>query len=43
VQPQNREKHFLASKLFCDEQGHVLQIESASAANARTGACWKTP
>ena len=27
VQPQNREKHFLVSQLFCDEQGHVLQIE----------------
>ncbi|WP_324733375.1 TIGR02450 family Trp-rich protein [Pseudomonas paeninsulae] len=27
VQPQNREKHFLVSELFCDEQGHVLQIE----------------
>ncbi|MDX1369729.1 TIGR02450 family Trp-rich protein [Pseudomonas sp.] len=27
VQPQNREKHFLVSELFCDEQGQVLQIE----------------
>jgi tryptophan-rich hypothetical protein len=27
VQPQNREKHFLVSELFCDEQSHVLQIE----------------
>jgi tryptophan-rich hypothetical protein len=27
VQPQNREKHFLVSELFCDEQGHVLQLE----------------
>ena len=27
MQPQNREKHFLVSELFCDEQGHVLQIE----------------
>jgi hypothetical protein len=27
VQPHNREKHFLVSELFCDEQGQVLQIE----------------
>ncbi|MBB2495724.1 TIGR02450 family Trp-rich protein [Aquipseudomonas ullengensis] len=26
-QPQNREKHFLVSELFCDEEGVVLQIE----------------
>lgn len=27
AQPQNREKHFLVSELFCDEDGSVLQIE----------------
>lgn len=27
AQPQNREKHFLVSEPFCDEQGQVLQIE----------------
>lgn len=26
-QPQNREKHFLVSELFCDEEGTVLQVE----------------
>lgn len=26
-QPQQREKHFLVSELFCDEQGTVLQVE----------------
>jgi len=25
--PQNREKHFLVSELFCDEEGTVLEIE----------------
>ncbi|TWC28498.1 tryptophan-rich hypothetical protein [Pseudomonas sp. SJZ079] len=27
VQPQNREKHFLVSQLFCDEDGALLHIE----------------
>lgn len=27
VRPQNREKHFLVTELFCDEDGTVLQIE----------------
>lgn len=27
AQPQNREKHFLVSELFCDEDGTVLAIE----------------
>ncbi|HSC84865.1 MAG TPA: TIGR02450 family Trp-rich protein [Pseudomonas sp.] len=26
-QPQQREKHFLVSQLFCDEEGVVQQIE----------------
>lgn len=25
--PQHREKHFLVSELFCDEEGTVLDIE----------------
>ncbi|NBF12758.1 TIGR02450 family Trp-rich protein [Pseudomonas sp. Fl4BN1] len=25
--PQRREKHFLVTELFCDEQGTVLDIE----------------
>lgn len=24
--PQHREKHFLVSELFCDEEGNVLEI-----------------
>lgn len=27
VRPQNREKHFLVTELFCDEEGTVLDIE----------------
>ena len=26
-QPLNREKHFLVTELFCDDEGKVLQIE----------------
>lgn len=25
--PQNREKHFLVTELFCDEEGNVLDLE----------------
>ena len=25
--PQNREKHFLVTELFCDEEGGVQQLE----------------
>lgn len=25
--PQNRERHFLVTELFCDEEGTVLEIE----------------
>lgn len=25
--PKNREKHFLVTELFCDEEGTVLEIE----------------
>jgi len=27
AQPQNREKHFLVTELFCDEEGTVLEVE----------------
>lgn len=27
AQPENREKHFLVTELFCDEEGSVLAIE----------------
>lgn len=27
AQPQHREKHFLVTQLFCDEEGTVLEIE----------------
>lgn len=27
ARPQNREKHFLVTELFCDEEGTVLQVE----------------
>lgn len=27
VLPQNREKHFLVTELFCDEEGTVLEVE----------------
>lgn len=35
VQPQNREKHFLVTELFCDEDGTVLQIELQAVLNQR--------
>ncbi|MDP2245583.1 TIGR02450 family Trp-rich protein [Pseudomonas sp.] len=36
VQPQNREKHFLVSELFCDEEGNVLQVELQAVLNQRS-------
>ena len=27
AQPQHREKHFLVTQLFCDEEGTVLEVE----------------
>lgn len=27
AQPKNREKHFLVTQLFRDEDGHVLEVE----------------
>lgn len=35
TQPQNREKHFLVTELFCDEEGTVLQIELQAVLNQR--------
>jgi tryptophan-rich hypothetical protein len=35
VLPQNREKHFLVTELFCDEDGSVLQIELQAVLNQR--------
>ncbi|WP_282876541.1 TIGR02450 family Trp-rich protein [Pseudomonas peli] len=35
VLPQNREKHFLVTELFCDEEGSVLQIELQAVLNQR--------
>lgn len=35
LQPQNREKHFLVTELFCDEDGTVLQIELQAVLNQR--------
>ncbi|SHM55814.1 TIGR02450 family Trp-rich protein [Phytopseudomonas punonensis] len=27
AKPQNREKHFMVTELFCDEDGNVLEVE----------------
>lgn len=27
ARPENREKHFLVTELFCDEEGTVLEVE----------------
>jgi len=27
TQPRNREKHFLVTELYCDDEGQVLEIE----------------
>ncbi len=35
AQPQNREKHFLVTELFCDEDGTVLQVELQAVINQR--------
>ena len=35
AQPQNREKHFLVTELFCDEDGTVLQVELQAVLNQR--------
>ena len=41
--PRNKEKHFLVTELFCDEEGNVLDIE-LQAVMTRRGARlpWQT-
>ena len=36
TKPQNREKHFLVTELFCDEEGTVLQIELQAVLSQRS-------
>ena len=36
VRPQNREKHFLVTELFCDEEGTVLEVELQAVLSKRT-------
>ncbi len=41
--PQNREKHFLVTELFCDEEGTVLEIELQAVMTKRSQKlAWKT-
>ena len=41
--PQNREKHFLVTELFCDEEGTVLEIELQAVMTKRTQKlAWQT-
>ncbi|QSB20904.1 TIGR02450 family Trp-rich protein [Pseudomonas sp. 15A4] len=41
--PQNREKHFLVTELFCDEEGTVLDIELQAVMTKRTQKlAWQT-
>lgn len=41
--PQNREKHFLVTELFCDEEGTVLEIELQAVMTTRTQKlAWQT-
>lgn len=37
--PQNREKHFLVTELFRDENGTVLEIELQAVLTRRTEQC----
>ena len=36
LQPKNREKHFLVTELFCDEEGSVLAIELQAVLSQRS-------
>ncbi|OLU27734.1 hypothetical protein BVH03_13480 [Pseudomonas sp. PA15(2017)] len=36
AKPQNREKHFLVTELFCDEEGTVLQVELQAVLSKRS-------
>jgi tryptophan-rich hypothetical protein len=41
--PQNREKHFLVTELFCDGEGTVLDIELQAVMTKRTQKlAWQT-
>ena len=41
--PRNREKHFLVTELFCDEEGVVLEIElQAVLTKRRERFAWQT-
>ena len=43
VSPQNREKHFLVTELFCDEEGTVLEIELQAVMTKRSQKlAWQT-
>ena len=36
ARPQNREKHFLVTELFCDEEGTVLEVELQAVLSKRS-------
>lgn len=36
ARPQNREKHFLVTELFCDEEGAVLEVELQAVLSKRS-------
>ncbi|AZE52933.1 hypothetical protein C4K03_0756 [Pseudomonas synxantha] len=36
AQPRNKEKHFLVTEVFCDEEGTVLEIELQAILTRRT-------
>lgn len=36
ARPQNREKHFLVTELFCDEEGIVLEVELQAVLSKRS-------
>jgi tryptophan-rich hypothetical protein len=41
--PRNREKHFLVTELFCDEEGVVLEIELQAVLTKRSERfAWQT-
>ena len=41
--PQNREKHFLVTELFCDDEGTVLEIELQAVMTKRSQKlAWQT-
>ncbi|MEN4753175.1 TIGR02450 family Trp-rich protein [Pseudomonas sp. Ps21-P2] len=41
--PKNREKHFLVTELFCDEEGTVLEIELQAVMTKRSQTlAWQT-